>query len=950
MSVVNDCDFIERFYQKIEEAVDTDLRVISEIEFVPIDQDLINDITIKLNQKIKQEIKTRNDIISKKVIPTNIKRQFRDAHVDPSLFETYDRSVVEMSDLFKFSKENNIFPDRRRVINAVDNIGHSFFVSFATTFPSISQRMENSDITASEVATMLRSTGLDPNTFSDRIVDSSSSVFNVLDRFLSSFGSGLSQLSSICGLIENVYALMGGQIDSLNNLIALGSDRRFQDLLSRIDPRLGMISNQISSIQSLLEGILDSSKTMEERMKKAFELIAAAQGILLQFFNRSTGEKGKIKIDWDLEAIKEALEDVVNEIEPNKSLFNRETEDGKLIADFDLDGSITMTDVDLFQVYIDYIDAEEQGIEFDEESSILPSLNISLEALIASIEDIFFSYMIENIDEYEDFVNIETQNSNPKDSINLFNQVAGMFGNLSNPSEGDFGQAQLQQMLSLVSSLNSGVDGLRGQLQAISSALQSGSGFSMIDVQSLMQQIQQIRQLAQIATSRIFGDQTALMEQFRETTREALEEAEDVATTDPERTREISESRMEALREEIARVTALVGTANSELSGELLRQLQALETQLEGAAATGIIEHIDQQMQDRIRSAAQRLRSSAELFDIESLSNNGVFNNMQNAFARMARLLAAAREAGSERGAERTIAAARGVLTDQTDRTTDIRRPQAEFVALRFCRLANEIDRIFDSFLEPVQQMITQFTGATTAMGAASDEPLQGVFSAGGIRLNREARIAAARAAGTSIPATVARPHIDPGTGARTTVPPGGTIPSGLDTIPPAAFNGLPRYDDVFGKTWQGLIRYSPGPISRRAGRRGWDGLRPDMLSRLVSLAREWVGAGNPPLTINSALRLGSRGYHPRGMAVDVSMPSPRSQLLFANLAYRAGFRGIGSYRTFIHIDTGPQRSWAGGNTSRFGYFDYVNNRFPRYGNRTVQFNLSGSLGSRSFI
>lgn len=947
MPEIND-DFIERFYYRIEEVIDTELEIFRGGDFVPINRDLLNEITKKLNLKIKQAIRDRTETIEKRVIPISIKRKIRDIHVNTGLFEAYENTVFTMSDLFRFSEENNVFPNKQSAIDAVDNIGHSFFVSFATTFPSISERIKGSDITAAEVSELIRGSGLDPNVLVNSIDKTPSSVFNLLETFTSKLGSGLSQLSSICGLIENIYSLMGGQLDSLGNLAQLGSDQRFQDLLGRIDPKLQMVSEHVGSIKTLLEDVLDSSKTMEERMKSAFELLASAQGILLQFFNRSTGEGGKVKVDWDLGAIKEALEDVVNDIEPNKSLFGVEDEEGNLISDFDSDGSITETDVDLFQVYIDYINSKViGGEEFDETTTILNNLGISLETLIESIEGVLFDYMIENIEDYKDFIN--DGSGDGADSINTFNQVAGAFGNPSNPSEGDFGQAQLQEMLSLVSSLSSGVDGLRAQLQAIAGSILNKSGFSMVDIQGLLQQIQQIRELAQSTIEQIFGDQTKLMGKFRETTKEALEDAEKVATTNPTRTKEIAEAREKALKEAVAKVTSTVGTASSKLSGELHRKLQTLETQLEGAAATGIIEHVDQQMEDRIRSAAQKLKSSAELFDIESLSNGGFNFNMQNAYARMAGLLDQAKEAGSERSVKHTVKATQGILTDQTKRTTDIRRPQAEFVALRFCRLANEIDRIFDSFLKPVQQMTSKFKEATTTMGAAADELLQGVLAAGGIRLNREARIAAARAAGTSIPATVARPHIDPATGARTNAPPGGTIPSGLDTIPPAAFNGLPRYDDVFGKTWQGLIRYSPGPISRRAGRRGWDGLRPDMLSRLVSLAREWVGAGNPPLTINSALRLGSRGYHPRGMAVDVSMPSARTQLLFANFAYRAGFRGIGSYRTFIHIDTGPQRSWAGGNTSRFGYFDYVSNRFPRYGNRTVQFNLSGPLGSRSF-
>ena len=53
---------------------------------------------------------------------------------------------------------------------------------------------------------------------------------------------------------------------------------------------------------------------------------------------------------------------------------------------------------------------------------------------------------------------------------------------------------------------------------------------------------------------------------------------------------------------------------------------------------------------------------------------------------------------------------------------------------------------------------------------------------------------------------------------------------------------------------------------------------------------------------------------HLQGNAADLTWPgfSPRSEALlqFVELARKEGFRGIGYYNNFIHVDIGPERSW----------------------------------------
>lgn len=76
------------------------------------------------------------------------------------------------------------------------------------------------------------------------------------------------------------------------------------------------------------------------------------------------------------------------------------------------------------------------------------------------------------------------------------------------------------------------------------------------------------------------------------------------------------------------------------------------------------------------------------------------------------------------------------------------------------------------------------------------------------------------------------------------------------------------------------------------------------------------------PLRVNSGYRCpihnervgGARhSFHTRGKAFDLWLPSDPQRTFVAFMAARVGFSGIGVYRHFLHVDTGPSRFWHGG-------------------------------------
>lgn len=93
-----------------------------------------------------------------------------------------------------------------------------------------------------------------------------------------------------------------------------------------------------------------------------------------------------------------------------------------------------------------------------------------------------------------------------------------------------------------------------------------------------------------------------------------------------------------------------------------------------------------------------------------------------------------------------------------------------------------------------------------------------------------------------------------------------------------------------------------------------------DSLDKL-QLLRKWWGA---PMSVSSGFRCAKHNervggakdsYHMKGMAFDIRNASwsGRHVAGFIYWATKADFKGFGLYPTFIHIDTGPHRTWEQG-------------------------------------
>jgi hypothetical protein len=932
----DDCNFTEKVAQefaKLAERFATDDLSIANEDII-----LLNSNVKVLNEEINKFRGNRFNKILKTPLTATARIEFQTRFVPNTLLSKYRNAIfVYVEDLADFAMNNpelnREFPTVPSVVETLGRIEPSSYPTFGAEYPAVDERLRDGPITAAEMSRLGRQYGLDQNNLADRIRTSISGFLGLLQRLLSGLGLGLGLMGSFCSLINNVFGVVNGIRDSLGNVASFAGD--LPRLISSISPRIGEMLETVQSIQNLVEGVRESATTMRTDMQSAFQLISQALNITMQFFNPSTGTPGSVAIEWDFAAIKQAIIKAINDDQPEKNLFIvAEASPDRPLADFNNDGVVDQTDVTILQQYID---------EYMEET-------IEDAAIIQYIETVMVPYMIEDIEKYNAYTEYSTSSSNSAGAdisgvVDALSSASQLFGSPGSPDNGDFGLSRLTNILETLGDIGSQISGFINTLQ---------QGLS-INIDSILNQIGQIRNLASLVSGDIFNDMEATMQEFRRTAEQALGIAEEVAVSDPQRTREIQESRQTAIGERVTRVLNLSARATSEIVPLLAQRLTGLEGLLRNAGAVGVLDTVEERLTTVVQQAATQLRTVAESFSPTSLDNGFNFN-LQTTFARFAGLQARALAATEESSIRHVQDAVRGHIAREGRAFRNPNREDVEFVALRTCNLAGEIERIYNGLIEPLQQMVDQFQATMPALEGAGAEISVVAVRSGAIRFPSSARPAAAVAA-AAIPATATTN--DPVTG----VPlPGGSVPAAPGTLPdrargpsprnPAEYADLPSYEDVHRKTWQGLFIFDPGPRSRGSLlyqglplRLGWDYIKenePETMRAFVALARAWRSSGNssfgiasayraPGLTrerISALQRLSQSQWigrvnpnslrieatqHARGKAIDCSIGGAKGGLLqrrFAELARREGFGGIGFYSWGVHVDTGPTRQW----------------------------------------
>jgi hypothetical protein len=870
---------------------------------------------IALNSRIAEE---RNSIYMQlnRIPVTNAMREIVKRSL-PSERHSELNSILYVGDLLRYQ---SISPSYENKLSELDLVAQLRLVNsniprtFSERYPELSTRLNtNGPLTAMELSQFTQNSSIIETSLPNQIQTNLPNVLSLFNSNLNSMGPAASIMGSFCSLNENFFGLISNQRDMFSGTSFAGD---LPQIGSNLPPFLDQITSQLGTLTSLVDQIRTLASGTQTNMQDALSTLMGSLGVLAQFQNETNSEDN-FRIQWDLAKIKEDL------IEAN-SIFDTTIlpDTNKKLGDIDQNGLLNSTDETLFQNYI------------DENTTI---------AIQSYIERKMFVYMSENFNMFSEYSLIPSRESS-NTAIETVSQLQNSFSSASGNM--DFGLSDIQNMSSLVSSLESQTNSLFGQVQSSSQLVTN----NRVEVTNIMSSLDQIRSLSVPALESVFSSFNSVFAEFRRTSETALGEAEAVSVTDRERTREISDANRTAHSDEVSPALSNMAEVSGRLAPELNRTITVLQGLFRNLAATGILENTSNQLHSLVDTSAEQVASRLSTLNITSLSN-GFHFNMTPAYQQFAMGVARASLATTDEARNRMHEVVDGNIAVAAQRYRNLERRDVDFVASRFCDLASEIERNYRQLTVPLETMQQQAQASIAPLTAPSEQT-QRALEAGAVRYTTEQRTAAARAAGIDINATITRPYITPSapftgsTGTPTPVPAGrrSTVPTGaapphIETGPapspidPSRYADLPTFAQLRGGiVWNGLFKLAPwitnadhwDPILQRS-----EGI--EMLRRFLAVAREWRDTGGAPPQIISAFRRGARvagsgnpSQHSFGKALDIGF-NRENQLRFANLAYRGGFRGIGSYRTFLHVDTGRQANWVANPGGQYhpGHFLY---------------------------
>lgn len=888
------CNYEEALVQRLETA-SRELFVLLPDEGEE-DRRILLENTEALNRELNSYRKLKSNLVESTQLSAIVKRKLREQYVPKSLYTQFDiANLRTVKDFVGFVNHNlvffrEVFPTQDSITETVASLDPIGFRPFEVEYPNIAVRLRSGPVSSAEVNGLIRENGIDPRLFASQVRTKRNSVFDLLNKFLAKLGIGIGIMGSFCALVEDVFALSKGQRDLTGNSAQfLGN---FTNVLGLINPKAGEVVEQVQELISLLTSAQQASTDVATNIEGAFSALGGALGVIIKFADVVKAAKGEtqpsggIEVSWNLPAISAAI--LANDLKLTIPI----PQTGKPLGDINQDGVMNGDDATAFDTYI---------------------TNTATPEVKSYVDNIFLPYLNQNAAGYSEFSNLPgaSQSGGSQSASNALSSLSSVAGAIgAGPGSGDFGISKILQTISIATSIISSIQSL-------------ANGSKPVNIQGLFGQLDQILQLGDQATQDMFKDFNGAAREYKTTVDEALKEAESVAVDDKPKAAEISEQNQASLENNITQALEISGENSKNLGPRLVDMVNGVRNGIRQLAAVGVLENLEQQISSVIDQSASGLKSRISLFSPSSI-NNGFNVNMSSSFGKMAGLIGQASNAASEDTTNAMKDSVKGMIAQSAEKFRQKNKEEVEFVALRFCKLVAEIERMYEQITKPLETTTSNFSDANRNLSRVGNEVTIRAVQAGALRLDTQARIAAMQQAG-SIPATQASFYTTPA-GVITNVPTQNTLP--MDVLPPLpADYEFPSYDDAIAG--RGGILYAPGPSSRLSGRAGFTaksaggGVDTEALRRLYQLAQQW----GQTIRINSAYRSpaanaaaggAKNSFHMTGKAFDCGVSGRSNQIIFMNLAYRVGFRGFGSYGTFTHIDTrGGPSSWGS-----FRYYD----------------------------
>jgi len=358
-------------------------------------------------------------------------------------------------------------------------------------------------------------------------------------------------------------------------------------------------------------------------------------------------------------------------------------------------------------------------------------------------------------------------------------------------------------------------------------------------------------------------------------------------------------------------IGAVGGLINSAL--DALSKIQNLEDAVKAAFEKIKVQAIIEAIKDTIINAIKAHLACV----IKAVQNFvGVFEEIEKAGQRIDPKLAEryqdlkdhVSKTFSEENQESLLRKIEGTIDYAVNRFANPAIAEIEYLAFRMCGMASAVEQLITNQKLPLDRFAEKIADTFEKAETNSAPATAAAVEAGAIRLSPEARQ-------EEINKTVDRCKEEAekvaGTGDDDD-PPVVNAPA----ITPEEIEGIPDYETLIAGG-DSRITLGPGLGPNKMGADGWYGIKPEARAKLLRLQeklgkRIQVNSGYRSPAYNRKVGGAKRSKHMDGTAIDITFAgfNREERAKAARIAREVGFKGLGYYNSFLHVDLGPTRSW----------------------------------------
>jgi len=341
--------------------------------------------------------------------------------------------------------------------------------------------------------------------------------------------------------------------------------------------------------------------------------------------------------------------------------------------------------------------------------------------------------------------------------------------------------------------------------------------------------------------------------------------------------------------------------------GAIANTITDIINKIQNFSLAALLDSLKKKITDIIEKTIEKVKKIIENFTLDGLISQAQQYFQQNVLAKFEIIKNKALTFFEKNNVESFKKRIDGLISYATDIFKDIKLEEIQFLIYRFCSFITQVEGMINGLKNPLEEFSNRYVYAGNILQSNSSISTLSAVNSGAKRPNQD-DVAAAIAAGVSAESI------------RGNQPP----PSSEE------YKNLPQWNDGKGDS---RVEYRGNWVKPRdaggMGPEGWtmpnSQANLDAKVYLMRVQKAFAArTGINRLIIKSAYRdpaynaktkdAAPRSNHMQGIAFDIgwdSFPNNRSE--FIEIARSFGFKGIGLYRTFVHIDRGVERTWGNG-------------------------------------